>query len=561
MKEKVSKRIVAVWMLVSVLVTSLLVPDLATAAEVGSNEEFVHKGMTTEGDADPMDVYWVDASVQKPDNYTDIIGFKLTVKMNEIGYYADATFPLGIILATKGAHEASEYAFTYPENFPEYDLASSEITAMAVGESSYLGPMAFKTGINADTDMNVGDTRTLEYSGTTALFTEDDSIMTIVSFEGKFDYESIEWITGDPEELEEEPWEKVDTNEYLDIPTVDDGIQNGYNYVDITVPDTGEESYPVVLWIHGGGWQSFTRKNCIMSDTKDYLLAKGYAFVSAEYTLSVQNDDGVIENGAGIQMLYDIKAAVRFIRAHAEEYNLDTRFIAAIGESAGGHLSLTMGTTNGDAQHEDLSMGNEDFSSDVQAMVSYFGPTDLTPNPDDSEEMAASKDMMAYAIYGENAASMTEEEIDLLSPVEWINSDSPAMYLTHGHNDETVPSFNSEEILEAAQVYMDEEDIASVFYEDAPHGSRKPFDSYTAYVTVTNFLDTHKAEFISDDVEVNSEDNEVAAIEDSANTENEPTNTAENTTNGLPIGMIVVVAFMAVGVIVVVVFISRKKKS
>lgn len=65
--------------------------------------------------------------------------------------------------------------------------------------------------------------------------------------------------------------------------------------------------------------------------------------------------------------------------AHAEEYHLDADHIGVIGASAGGHLAMMVGTTNGDSKYEDPEMGNEDYSSNVQACISWYAVTDLIP--------------------------------------------------------------------------------------------------------------------------------------------------------------------------------------
>ena len=213
-------------------------------------------------------------------------------------------------------------------------------------------------------------------------------IMTIVYFTGDFTLNSIEWIKG---EIIPEPdisWEKVEKKVFTDIETVDHEKQNGNNYIDITVPANREGPFPVIFWIHGGGWQSMSRKSCILDDTKEYLLYCGYAFVSAEYTLVNHTDGRSISPKLG--MIHDLKAAVRFIRANAKKYNLNTNYIVAMGESAGGHLALLMGTTNGNPKHEDLSMGNSKYSSDVHLAAGYFAPTTfLVTNTSSTEDITS----------------------------------------------------------------------------------------------------------------------------------------------------------------------------
>lgn len=492
--------------------------NYVNAAE--AEKEITLKGKTGQGTdefmGDPQDVYWVDAAVQKPDNYTDIVGFKITATYvkhdNYGGGKEDDTFRCGMVLATRGAHEPEAYNFTYENGqTPEYDLSTQAIAGFGVGEAGWLSSMVFSNGISSDESAVDGDTVVLAYEGNTALFTKDDSIMTLVSFLGEFEYESIEWITGAPDPLEEEPWDKVETTQYLDVPTVSEDKQNGANYVDITIPDTGKESYPVILWIHGGGYITGDRKSCLLSDTKEYLLAQGYAFVSAEYTLTQKDDTaGGYGTGGMPQMLYDIKAAIRFLRANADEYKLNTDFIAAMGESAGAGLALLAGTSNGSTEHEDLSMGNEEYSSDVQAMVSFCGPTDFT-----GEYFS---NMYAYVGNMMDDSSKTEELerlAELWSPTKLVNSDSPAMFLGYSKADTTVAFSHAEELLTAAKEYMDEENITTTFFNDGGHVDRSIFDTYTEYVTLTKFLDEQKTKFISEDKTGNKTDGETPTEDES----------------------------------------------
>lgn len=375
-------------------------------------------------------------------------------------------------------------------------------------------------------------------------------MMTLVSFLGQYEYESISWITGSPVQIEEEPWEKVDVKEYMDIPTVSDDIQNGNNYVDITIPDTGKDSYPVILWIHGGGYITGDRKSCLLSDTKQYLLAQGYAFVSVEYTLTGSNQDqgqeatsvagGTAYTTAGMpQMLYDVKAAVRFLRANAREYQLNTDFIAAMGESAGAGLALLLGTSNGMEDYEDLSMGNAEYSSDVQAVVSICGPTDFTG------EYAPN----LVALFGEQVSTWSQEQIEEMgekySPVELVNSESPAMYLACSKEDTTVPYQMLESMRDMARMFMDEEDVKVALYETGGHVDRSIMDNYSAYVSYAEFLNAQKAKYIEDDT---------------AEKEAAETKTAAKDVGGLPIVPIAVAAGVVVIAVAAVVVVKKKKE-
>lgn len=432
-------------------------------------------------------VFNLNSSVKEPNTYTLITGLRLKVTLNKMGSFGQ--MPLSIIIVTKGAHTGSEYVFTYPDNFPVYDLSSNEIVAFSVGPNAFIGPMAFKKGKATEETFVEGETRTLTYEGHTPLFTENNSILTIVCFTGDFTLISVEWIKGEISQDTIIAWEKVDKKEFKDIETVDSEKQNGSNYVDITVPAKGKGPFPIIFWIHGGGWSSMSRKSCILDDTKEYLIYKGYAFISAEYTLVKHTDDGKAVSPK-LGMIHELKAAVRFIRANAGKYNLNPNYIVAMGESAGGHLALLMGTTNGSKKHEDLTMGNPEYSSDVQAAIGYFAPTTFVVNRESSEADI----IMSYALLGDEVKEFNEEITELeklMSPSFMVSNNNVPLFITHSKADGTVPFYHSEKMYEAAKKYLSDDNLKTVFYETGGHGDRSTFDTPSAYNAVAQFIISH----------------------------------------------------------------------
>src|SRR5580658_3522724 len=97
---------------------------------------------------------------------------------------------------------------------------------------------------------------------------------------------------------------------------------------------------PVVVWLHAGSWKGGSRENCPIA----FLAAQNFAVVSLDYRL-----DDVAPFPA---QLYDCKGAIRWLRAHADQYDLDPNHIGIIGASAGGHLGLLLATTADNPQLE-----------------------------------------------------------------------------------------------------------------------------------------------------------------------------------------------------------------
>ncbi|OUJ71752.1 alpha/beta hydrolase [Hymenobacter crusticola] len=123
-----------------------------------------------------------------------------------------------------------------------------------------------------------------------------------------------------------------------------------------------KKGYPAVLFIYGGGWRSGNRSQHV--PMAQQLAAKGYVTVTADYRLSTE----ALYPAA----VHDLKAAIRWLRANAKQYPIDTTKIAVWGFSAGGQLASLIGTTNGEAQFEGESC-HKSHSSSVQAIVDVDG--------------------------------------------------------------------------------------------------------------------------------------------------------------------------------------------
>ena len=142
-------------------------------------------------------------------------------------------------------------------------------------------------------------------------------------------------------------------------------VEKGHarNKLDVYQPKS-EGALPVVVWIHGGAWQTGSKENCPAL----FLSEKGYAVVSVNYRLS-----GHAVFPAQIE---DCKAALRWVRANAKVYNLNPERIGVWGSSAGGHLAALLGTS-GEVEALEGKGGNAKQSSRVQCAVDFFGPTDF----------------------------------------------------------------------------------------------------------------------------------------------------------------------------------------
>src|SRR5256885_1883508 len=136
--------------------------------------------------------------------------------------------------------------------------------------------------------------------------------------------------------------------------------------LDIARPEKADKRLPCIVVIHGGGWRGGNFKVHV---PQIFDFAKqGYVSATVQYRL--------VPAARWPAQIEDVKCAVRYLRANAEKYGIDKERFGAIGFSAGAHLSMLLGTMD---QKDGLegSGGNANESSKVQAVVSYFGPTDL----------------------------------------------------------------------------------------------------------------------------------------------------------------------------------------
>jgi alpha/beta hydrolase fold len=137
--------------------------------------------------------------------------------------------------------------------------------------------------------------------------------------------------------------------------------------LDLARPAEGKGPFPLVVCIHGGAWRAGIK--AAHHPTIRLLAEKGYVAATVQYRLAPK--------AAFPAQVEDVKCAVRFLRANAKKYDIDPTRVAALGDSAGGHLSLLLGLMDASDGLEGKG-GHADQPSKVQAVVNYFGPTDLS---------------------------------------------------------------------------------------------------------------------------------------------------------------------------------------
>ncbi len=272
--------------------------------------------------------------------------------------------------------------------------------------------------------------------------------------------------------------------EYLNLAY---GTISNAQKLDIFLPNAGAVPYPVVVWIHGGGWVSGDKGQFNTTQLYKELTARGYAVVSINYRLS-----GEAKFPAQI---YDVKAALRWLRANATTYVFNPDKIGVWGSSAGGHLSALAGTSGAVAELENLNLGNSGFSSRVQVAVDWYGPTDVL-------KMDSMANLQGCVGSNHNAANSPESMLigyaitarpDLaakVNPIAYISSDDPPFFIAHGLNDCTVPYGQSQLLYDKLLPVLGASKLKLKLYPATGHGAGA-FDNVVNIKEAVDFLDLY----------------------------------------------------------------------
>jgi len=224
--------------------------------------------------------------------------------------------------------------------------------------------------------------------------------------------------------------------------------------LDLYVPEHADKPMPLVIWIHGGGWRAGTKDQCpALALTRD-----GFAVASVEYRLT--------DRACFPAQIHDCKAAVRYLRAHAKEHNIDADRIGCWGASAGGHLVALLGTSAGDKACEGAELGNADQSSEVQCVCDWFGPTDFVGYKAESADVAP----MLVGLFG-GKMSEKPDLVKLASPALHVKKDGakyPPFLIVQGDKDPLVPWQQSQELADKLKEAGAAAEL--VIVKDAGHG-------------------------------------------------------------------------------------------
>lgn len=248
---------------------------------------------------------------------------------------------------------------------------------------------------------------------------------------------------------------------FLDIPYAQESPNQR---LDIYLPEDGDGPFPTVIFVHGGAFILGDKR-----DTQFYQaidgIKRGYAVVSLEYRLAFE-----AKYPAAV---FDVKAAVRYLRANAPVYKLDGGRFALCGDSAGGHYVVMAAATQENAAFEDLSQGNAAYSSAVQAAASRFGPYDFVlesrmarENPPKADPYFPDIEMHLLGAHSEDIGGLSY----FTNPINFITSDFPPIFIEHGTEDIIVPVIHAYQLEEKVRTICGADRVEMIIMNGYNHG-------------------------------------------------------------------------------------------
>lgn len=272
-------------------------------------------------------------------------------------------------------------------------------------------------------------------------------------------------------------------NKFLDVPYAS---HSQAQKLDIYLPNEGEGPFPVIVAIHGGGFREGDKTGADIAPMLEGVN-RGYAVVAVNYRLS--------QEAFFPAAISDVKAAIRHVKANAEEYNLNPDKIAAWGGSAGGHLAALAGTSGDSDALKGNNRENINYTSEVQAVVDWYGQIDFLAideqfansgiTPKLGERSAVDSPESKYL--GRSLFEKTDE-VKKANPESYITENDPAFLIQHGIADPNVPVQQSVNFAEKLKGVLGEDKVELNLLEGAVHGG-EPFTSEENLEDVFTFLE------------------------------------------------------------------------
>ncbi|AMY09117.1 Lipase 2 [Luteitalea pratensis] len=198
-------------------------------------------------------------------------------------------------------------------------------------------------------------------------------------------------------------------------------------------PSRGEGGRTLLVWVHGGAWNTGSK-----AGVPSQLVRSGLAVASVDFRQASE--------ARFPAQVHDIKAAIRFLRATTGTYGYRADRIVIAGASSGGHLAALVGVTNGHRQLEGSIGTFLDQSSNVQAIVSYFGASNLRTILAQSTPFGLNMRRPALDRLLGGQPDQVPDLAELASPVAHVDASDPPLLLLHGDQDPQMPINQSHEL-------------------------------------------------------------------------------------------------------------------
>ena len=227
--------------------------------------------------------------------------------------------------------------------------------------------------------------------------------------------------------------------------------------LDIYLPHQGEHPFPVIIAFHGGGWDLWNKR--MLEPWYYQFLDQGYALASIEYTSS--------DKAKWPEQGKQVNAGVRWLRANAREFGLDPDKFIVIGGSAGGYLAGFVGTTSDLVEFNNIAYGNNNISSRVSGVITYYAPFDLVKEAGDPLSKAAK--LLGCSSEACPGLAKSASVTNLVTP------DDPPFYILHGTGDTVVSTYHAEEMQET--LLRSNVDVTLIILDGYMHGDKRFGDS------------------------------------------------------------------------------------
>ncbi len=249
--------------------------------------------------------------------------------------------------------------------------------------------------------------------------------------------------------------------------------------LDVFLPEA-EGCWPVVVFVHGGGWYfGGRREECIAPIFK--IVSQGYAVATVDYRL--------VPDVFFPYQLYDVKAAVRYLRAHREELQIDTDRLVIWGNSAGAHLAALAAARGNFPELEDLSMGNAEYSSQVDGFLGWYGIYDIETEHrqllDQYPDMDPNGEDACLTMLGKDSAQKRKAA----SAVQYVTDQFPPTLLQQGQSDRLVSWHQAEEFGDRIRSRCGEDRVKVEYFPTAGHGDPQ-FKTDENILRCVRFLDS-----------------------------------------------------------------------